>query len=103
MLFYYKMVDCYYDTMSDMQQDAFDAIDWGDEYLQCVVIDTMDCGVKDWVLKLSYDEYVAEMKSNLGVSQEDFDKKYLWSEDDVVEEVVEKPVEEPVEEEVIAE
>ena len=55
-------------------------------------------------MKLSYDEYVTEMKSNLGVSQEDFEEKYLWDEDDVVEEVVEEPVEEVVEEEeVIAE
>ena len=98
------MGNCYYDTMSDMQQDAYHAIDWGDEDLQCNVMDTCDCNVKDWVMKLSYDEFVTEMKSNLGVSQEDFEEKYLWDEDDVVEEVVEEPVEEVVEEEeVIAE
>ena len=37
------MGNCYYDTMSDMQQDAYHAIDWGDEDLQCNVMDTCDC------------------------------------------------------------
>jgi len=92
MLSLYKMVDCYYDTMDDMHKEAFEAIDWGDEELQCMVMDSCQCKVKDWVMKLSYDEYVAEMKSNKGVSQEDFDKKYLGSEEDVVE-VVEEVVE----------
>ena len=97
MLFYYKMVDCYYDTMSDMWKKAFEGIDWGDDELQMMVMDTCQCKVKEWVMKLSYDEYVAEMKTNKGVSEEEFDKKYLWSEDDAVEEV------EEVKEEVIAE
>tara|TARA_R110000737_G_scaffold4833_1_gene15659 strand:- start:466 stop:789 length:324 start_codon:yes stop_codon:yes gene_type:complete len=107
MLFYYKMADCYYDTLSDMYKDALEAVVWSSEELQAVVMDTCECKVKDWVMKLSYDEYVAEMKSNEGVSQEDFDKKYLWSKDDVEEPVVEEPVvEEPVvepEPEIIAE
>ena len=99
MLFYYKMSDSYYDTMSDMWKEAFEAIDWGDDELKMMVMDTCECRVKDWVMKLSYDEYVAEMKSNKGVSEEEFDKKYLWKEDDVVEPVVE-PEPEP---EIVAE
>ena len=91
------MVDCYYDTMDEMYIEGFWEIDWGDEVLQYIVYDTCQCKVKDWVMKLTYDEYVAELKSNKGVSEEEFIKKYLWSKDDVVEEVVEP------EEEVIAE
>tara|TARA_R110000782_G_scaffold225630_1_gene312502 strand:- start:63 stop:344 length:282 start_codon:yes stop_codon:yes gene_type:complete len=93
------MSDSYYDTMSDMWKEAFEAIDWGDDELKMMVMDTCECRVKDWVMKLSYDEYVAEMKSNKGVSEEEFDKKYLWKEDDVVEPVVE-PEPEP---EIVAE
>tara|TARA_R110000782_G_scaffold210472_1_gene298517 strand:+ start:539 stop:805 length:267 start_codon:yes stop_codon:yes gene_type:complete len=88
--------------MSDMWKEAFELIEWGDEDLQVMVMDACECKVKDWVMKLSYDEYVAEMKSNKGVSEEEFHKKYLWSEDDVVEPVVE--VVEVVEpEEIVAE
>ena len=88
--------DCYYDTMSDMWREAFDRIDWGDDILQCIVMDSIECKVKDWVMKLSYDEYVAEMKSNKGVSEEEFYKKYLWQEDDVVETLNEMLIIEPV-------
>jgi len=91
MLSLYKMVDCYYDTMDDMHKEAFEAIDWGDEELQCIVMDSCECRVKDWVMKLSYDEYVTEMKSNKGVSEEEFDKKYMWHEEDVVEVVEPEP------------
>tara|TARA_B110000902_G_scaffold66180_1_gene78645 strand:- start:750 stop:1013 length:264 start_codon:yes stop_codon:yes gene_type:complete len=87
--------------MDDMWKEAFENIVWSSEELQVMVMDTCECKVKDWVMELSYDEYVAEMKSNEGVSEEEFDKKYLWSADDAV---VEEPVEEPVvEEEVVAE
>ena len=94
------MVDSYYETLSDMYKDALWNVEWQSEELQAVVMDTCQCKVKDWVMELSYNEYVAEMKSNEGVSQEDFDKKYLWTADDAV---VEEVVDEPVEEEVIAE
>ena len=97
------MVDCYYDTMSDMWKEAFNSIDWGDDELRMMVMDTCECRVKDWVMKLSYDEYVTEMKSNKGVSEEEFDKKYLWHEDDVVEPVSEGAEPEPEVVEVVAE
>ena len=99
MLFYYKMTECYYDTMGDMFKEAFEVIDWGDDELRMMVMDTCECRVKDWVMKLSYDEYVTEMKSNKGVSEEEFDKKYLWHEDDVVD-VEPEPEPEP---EIVAE
>ena len=99
--YYDTMAECYYDTMGDMWKDAFEDIVWSSDELKAIVMDTCQCKVKDWVMELSYDEYVAEMKSNEGVSEEEFDKKYLWSADDAV---VEEPVEEPVvEEEVVAE
>tara|TARA_R110001632_G_scaffold11349_1_gene41045 strand:- start:309 stop:566 length:258 start_codon:yes stop_codon:yes gene_type:complete len=85
--------------MGDMFKEAFEVIDWGDDELRMMVMDTCECRVKDWVMKLSYDEYVTEMKSNKGVSEEEFDKKYLWHEDDVVD-VEPEPEPEP---EIVAE